>query len=106
MSKILLKNRDRSTNTRHITARELIDEAERNSTGTPDFFEVLGTVPGVIAHVLDLFLNEFDYANNKKSKCALALRILASTVSALDSSSKNALVALNDVKLLPSKKRR
>ncbi len=43
MSKILLKNRDRSTNTRHITARELIDEAERNSTGTPDFFEVLGT---------------------------------------------------------------
>lgn len=69
-----------------ITANRLIHEAEINSTGTPDLFEVLGHLPEGIISAINLFISEFDYSNNKTSNRAIALRVLASIISALNRS--------------------
>ncbi len=66
-----------------MTTKELISEADLNSTGTPDFVKVLSGIPLEIVSAMDLFLSEFDYENNKTSNRAVALRILASMISAL-----------------------
>jgi hypothetical protein len=75
---------------KQMTAKRLIREAERASTGTPDLLEVLGRLPEGLTYTIDLFLTEFDYINNVTSNRATALRTLAAFVSALNRSVESA----------------
>lgn len=99
-----------------MTAKRLIHEADLNSTGTPDLdlFKVLGSLPEHTIFAIDLFLSEFDYYSNKTSNRAIALRILASGVSAVLRALKIAEKGISkpcskevqkNVKPLPSKKK-
>ncbi|MEW6162572.1 MAG: hypothetical protein AB1606_04580 [Nitrospirota bacterium] len=67
-------------------SKKLVYEAELASTGTPELLGFLGRLPESVMLAIDLFLSEFDYANNKISNRAIALRMLASIVSILNRS--------------------